>query len=193
MTLTGVAEALSRVAVNMKWECSPLPSVMARSAMDTFGAVLGDESTSSLVMMPIAAASAMVAFDALDRFSVNCSLSSYIVSPTMATLTILLVSPGAKLSVPTVGVKSPAVAVSVLVLYPTLTVLAAAFDSSTVKFIADVPVLPSAMLRSPTDKVGSGVAGVALKIRFCHSVRAPLSRAMILLVCSWLRVTPDSV
>ena len=83
--------------------------------MDTFGGVVGEGLMSSLVMMPIAAASAMVAFVALDRFSVNCSLSSYIASPLMATLTILLVSPGAKLSVPTVGVKSPAVAVSLLV------------------------------------------------------------------------------
>ena len=102
-TVTGVADALSRVAVNMKWECSPLPSVTEASAIDTFGGVAGVRSMSSLVMVPSAMPSAMVAFDALDRFRLNCSVSSTIVSPLMATRTILLVSPGAKVSVPTVG------------------------------------------------------------------------------------------
>ena len=87
----------------MKWECSPLPSVTARSAMDTFGGVVGDGSMSSLTRVPVAVASAMVALTGLDRFRVNCSLSSYMVSPETAIRTILLVSPGAKVSVPTAG------------------------------------------------------------------------------------------
>ncbi len=51
-------------------------------------------------MVPTPVPSAMVAPEAPDRMTLNVSLASTAVSPATATLTVLLVSPAAKVSVP---------------------------------------------------------------------------------------------
>ena len=103
-TVTVSSDALSRVTVNMKWLCSPSPSATARSAMDTAGGVDGAVSTSSLTMVATPTPSPMTALTGAERFRVNCSSSSTMVSPVTATLTVLTVSPAANVRVPTVGV-----------------------------------------------------------------------------------------
>ena len=97
----------------MKWACSPLPSVTARSAIDTFGAM---PAVFESVTVPVAVAVVMVAPEGLDSVTVKVSLASTAVSARMGTLICWEITPGAKVSVPVVAVKSdPAVAVPLVV------------------------------------------------------------------------------
>ena len=57
-------------------------------------------------MVQIPCESAIVAFDAFDRFITNVSLLSRVVSPRMVTVIICVVTPAAKVSVPAVELKS---------------------------------------------------------------------------------------
>ena len=55
---------------------------------------------SSSMIVPVALATAIVALTGFDRRSVRVSLLSFVVSPTIWTLTIFDVCPGEKVSVP---------------------------------------------------------------------------------------------
>ena len=67
---------------------------------------------SSVVIVPVAVARAMVAPDGLDNVTVSVSVGSTVASPVTATVTVCEITPGAKVSVPEAAVKScPAVAV----------------------------------------------------------------------------------
>ena len=59
---------------------------------------------SSLLIVPVPVASDSVAPEALERPSVKTSFASSVVSPLTTTLTVLLVCPGVKISVPEAGV-----------------------------------------------------------------------------------------
>ena len=73
----------------MKCEWSPgFFSDTARSAIDTFGSVAGEESTSSFSMVPMAFPSAIVALTGEDRLRTKFSLSSTMVSPSIETLMV---------------------------------------------------------------------------------------------------------
>ena len=97
----------------MKWACSPLPSVTARSAIETFG---NAPAIVESVMVPVAVAVVMVAPEGLDSVTAKVSLGSTIVSRRMGTLICWEITPGAKVKVPVVAVKSdPAVAVPLVV------------------------------------------------------------------------------
>src|SRR5262249_28397029 len=97
-------DALSRVAGEMKGVCLPLPPGAARAGVGTTGGGAGGWATSWLMVgaRPAGVAGGGVAGG--DKVSVNVSLGSTMVSPRTATSTNLEVSPGANVSVPTVGV-----------------------------------------------------------------------------------------
>ena len=61
---------------------------------------VGAATTSSLRIVPIAVARAMVRPDGADRFTLNFSFGSIAVSPRMPTCTVWVVTPGAKVMVP---------------------------------------------------------------------------------------------
>ena len=69
--------------------------------MEMAGSVAGCASISSLTMVPVACPLAIVAPVGDDSDRENVSLVSTRVSPRMSTLTVLAVSPAAKVSVPT--------------------------------------------------------------------------------------------
>ena len=97
----------------MKWACVPLPSFTARSAIDTFGSATGVTGVTGVtggvgmvagsVMDPAPEASVSVAPNGLDRVTVKVSLASAVASLLTMIATVLLVSPGAKVSVPEVA------------------------------------------------------------------------------------------
>src|SRR5437667_269590 len=71
-----------------------VPSGLATSWMESAGWV------SSLWIVPVPSASAMVALVAPDRLTKKVSLGSNLVSPLTLTVMVLLVSPGLNVSVP---------------------------------------------------------------------------------------------
>ena len=72
----------------------PFPSVTVTSFTDS------DGKPSSSVIVPIPCGSGVVALSAPERLSAKVSLTSSRRSPFTATVTVLVVSPAAKLSVP---------------------------------------------------------------------------------------------
>ena len=92
-TMTVLPLAAESVTVNDAVVEPELPSVTATSLMDKDGSA----SSSVIVMTPCA--SEIVAFDSPERFTVNLSSSSSVVSPRMPTETVFDVSPGEKVSV----------------------------------------------------------------------------------------------
>ena len=77
------------------------PSVTVASPIDTVGAV------SSSVIVPTPCASPSVAFEGALRLRKKLSFGSSSRSPFTSTVTVCVVSPAAKLSVPAVAAKSP--------------------------------------------------------------------------------------
>src|SRR5206468_3054140 len=105
----------------------------------------GVESSSRIVPRPLA--SVICAPTAFDRITPIVSSFSFVVSPTIWTVMVLVVSPGANVSVPDAAVKSfGATAVPPAVAQLTVTVLVAAGDSVTVNGIGVKPLLPSSTL-----------------------------------------------
>ena len=97
----------------MKWACVPLASFTARSAIDTFGRTTGvigvigvTGVTGSVgvvarsVIDPAPEPSTSVAPDGVDSVTVKVSLASAVASPLTMTAMVLLVSPGANVTVP---------------------------------------------------------------------------------------------
>ena len=72
----------------------PLPSVTVTLLIE----MVGSESLSLTVPRPCP--SAMVTFDGFERLSVNVSFASSSRSPLTSTVTVFVVSPGVKVSVP---------------------------------------------------------------------------------------------
>ena len=98
--MTGPVAALDRETVKARSFAPLLPSLTAASAT----ARVGSGAASSLVMVPIAVPSAMVAPLGEESVSVRVSLASTAVSPDTWTLTTLDVSPAAKVCVPLAAV-----------------------------------------------------------------------------------------
>ncbi len=137
----------SRVTVKVKALLPLLPSVrlLLAAAMVRVGAA-----TSSLLIVPVAVAVVMVApLVALERVTVKFSFGSNVVSPWTLTVITLLVSPGAKLTVPdgkTPPTKSVALAGKVPLLVTaqlTLLLPVVLAERVTVKVKALLPLLPS--------------------------------------------------
>ena len=113
--------AVSRVAP-VDWEMVSRFGT-GQPAMSTYGAKNdvpqrspGTTAVSSLVMVPVAVAVPSVAPVGADSVTVRVSVGSTVVSPVTATLTCWESTPGAKVMVPDVAVKSaPAVAVPLAV------------------------------------------------------------------------------
>ena len=105
MTDTGPLAACESVTVKLSWLVPLLPSVIEASPMASVGTTAGG-AVSSLTMVPTPVPSAMVALCGLLSTTLNCSLPSTSVSGVMAMLIVLLVSPGAKVTVPLMPVKS---------------------------------------------------------------------------------------
>ena len=80
-----------------------LPSVIELSAIDSVGNG-GGGATSLSMIVPVAAAVAMVAPDAPASLTEKVSLASTTVSPITGMVIVLLVSPAAKVSVPVLAV-----------------------------------------------------------------------------------------
>ena len=94
--MTGPVAAADRLTVKARSFAPLLPSLTVASATER----AGNGAVSSLVMVPIAVPSAMVAPLGDERASVSVSLASTAVSPDTCTRTTLEVSPAAKVSVP---------------------------------------------------------------------------------------------
>ena len=154
--VTAWVEGASRVTTNMKCTWSPLPSVTDRSAMEAAGTATGGVSSSSFRMVPMAVPSAMVAPDGLERVTVKVSSASSTVSARMSTWIILEVSPGAKVTVPDVAVKStPDCAVPPEVAYCTVTAVVDALSSVTTNMKCMCSPSPSVTARSAMEMAGS--------------------------------------
>ena len=114
MTVTGPLAACESFTVKLSWLVPLSPSVIEASPMASVGTTAGG-AVSSSTMVPTPVPSAMVALCGLLSTTVNCSLPSTSVSGVMAMVMVLLVSPGAKVTVPLAPVKSalPAVPATV--------------------------------------------------------------------------------
>ena len=100
----------------MKWACVPFASFTARSAIDTFGRTTGVTGPTGVigvtgvtgsvgvvarsVIDPAPEPSTSVAPDGVDSVTVKVSLASAVASPLTMTAMVLLVSPGANVTVP---------------------------------------------------------------------------------------------
>ena len=98
--MTGPVAALDKETVKARSFAPLLPSLTVASAT----ARVGSGAVSSLVMVPIAVPSAMVAPLGDDSVRVSVSLASTAVSPDTCTLTTFEVSPAAKVTVPVAAV-----------------------------------------------------------------------------------------
>ncbi len=92
--VTGNAEAGVRVTVKSKLVVPELPSLSATSLM------VSAESASSFRIVPRPWLSAMVAFTGLVRLTKSVSSASGVTSPRTVTLTVCVVWPGLKVTVP---------------------------------------------------------------------------------------------
>ena len=134
------------------------PSTTPVSPIESAGA------GSSSVIVPRPLPSPIVPPDGADSVTVNVSSASSRTSPLTSTVTVLLVSPAAKVTVPPPAVKSAgAVAVPTAVAQSTLTAPAAAWSSVTANCAWTVPAFPSSTVRSPIEICG----GAAVTVNVC--------------------------
>src|SRR4051812_48932345 len=106
--------------------------------------IVGPGATSSFRMVPTPCAVPSSALVGFVRFTRNVSSGSDVVSPFTRTVIVCAVTPGAKVRVPLVAVKSlPPVAVPSAVAYATVTELVLAGDKVTVNVAGVGPLFPS--------------------------------------------------
>jgi len=96
--VTGLALAGASVTVNTAFVVPAFPSLTVASPIDRAGG------PSSSTMVPTPRASEIVALTGAERFTKNVSLFSSVASSSTATVTVALVWPGVKVSVPLVAV-----------------------------------------------------------------------------------------
>ncbi len=131
------------------------PSVTVASPIDTVGSV------SSSVIVPTPCASAIVAFEGRLRLTKKLSVASSSRSPLTMTVTVCVVTPAAKFSVPAAAAKSPgATAESLAVAKLTDTARPLTAESVAVKVALTVPELPSVTVTSSIESEGSGSSSV---------------------------------
>ncbi len=131
------------------------PSVTVTSLIESVG------SGSSSVIVPRPLSSVIVAAVAFDSSSVKVSSPSSSWSPLTTTVTDLVVSPAANVSVPLVAPKSAGeVALPGAVAKSTVTCRPLTGERVTVKVALVVPVWPSVTVTSSTDSAGSASSSV---------------------------------
>src|SRR4051794_6836660 len=153
--VTGKAEAGVSVTVKLKLVAPELPSASVTSLIESAG------SASSFLIVPTPTLPPIVAFTGPVRFTSRVSSGSGVTSPRTETVSVCVVWPAVKVTVPLFAVKSvPDVAVPLAVAKLAVTVDADAAERKTLNVIVALPAFPSTTCALPI--VIDGVAGVLI-------------------------------